>query len=95
MSAVKLAELFQKEAPGLTPLAIAVFMIIASKGKASFKTLGKELEVPQANILRAIAALEDQNLVFVTETGPLKKTAVLTGKGTSLSEKIKNLAQDV
>lgn len=89
-----LADLFQKEAPGLTPLAVAVFMIIAGKGQVSLKSLGKELEVPQANILRAIAVLEgDHGLVFVEEKSALKKTASLTGKGQKLAEKISKAAK--
>ena len=85
-------ELFKAEAPGLTPLAVAVFMIVAGKGKISPKSLGKELQVPQANILRALAGLEsDQGLVIVEESGPLKKIARVSDRGLSLAEKIKDL----
>ncbi len=89
-----LSDLFRKEAPGLTPLAVAVFMVIAGKGRVSPAALGRELEVPQASILRALAALDnDQGLVFVEEKGPLKKSIRLTEKGRLLAEKIKRIAE--
>ena len=89
----KVRALFHAHAPGLTPLAIAVFMIAAGKSPVSMKALGKELEVPQANVLRAVAALSAAGLVAVEEKGALRKDVRLSGKGRALAEEIKGIAE--
>jgi len=95
----QIAVLVQQEAPGLSPEAFGLYMIIAREDSMSLKMLSRELELPQARVMRHVAELsawefEGQRgagLVRLRETGALKKEVVLSPKGQDLKEKIKRV----
>ena len=95
----RIAALVQQEAPGLSPEAFSIFMVVAREDSMSLKMLSRELEISQARVMRHVAELsawefEGQRgagLVRLREKGALKKEVVLSAKGEDLKEKIERV----
>lgn len=95
----KISTLVQSHAPGLSAQAFSIYMLVAREQTMSLKRLSSELEVSQAEVMRAVAELsawelEGQRgagLVRIKETGSLKKEVLLSDKGQRLKEKIERV----
>lgn len=95
----QIAAMVQREAPGLSPEAFGIFMVVAREDSMSLKMLSRELEIPQVRVMRHVAELsawefEGQRgagLVRLREKGALKKEVVLSARGEALKEQIKQV----
>jgi len=94
-----IAALVQEEAPGLSPQALGIFMIVAREDSMSLKMLCREMELPLPRVMRYLAELsawefEGQRgagLVRIRELGGQERDVVLSPKGQELKEKIKRV----
>ena len=97
----QIASLVQREAPGLSPEAFGIFMIIAREDSMSLKLLARELDIPQPRVVRHIAELsawefEGQRgagLVRLREKESLDSEVVLSPRGKNLKEQIERVIQ--
>ena len=95
----KISNLVQTEAPGLSSEAFSIYMLVAREQTMSLKRLSSELDVSQAEVMRAVAELsawelEGQRgagLVRIKESDPLKKEVLLSDRGQQLKKKIERV----
>ena len=95
----KISTLVQTEAPGLSAEAFSIYMMVARENTMSLKRISSELDVSQAEVMRAVAELsawelEDQRgagLVRIKETDPLNKEVLLSDRGQKLKKKIERV----
>ncbi|MEE8258845.1 MAG: hypothetical protein V3R20_04055 [Sphingomonadales bacterium] len=95
----KISNLVQTEAPGLSAEAFSIYMLVAREHTMSLKRLSSELEVSQAEVMRAVAELsawelEGQRgagLLRIKESDLLKKEVLLSDRGQQLKKKIERV----
>ena len=83
-----------EQAHGASKEALAIFLILALRSSASPASLSRQLGLPQANVLRALAELSAPDralVVFSAESGMAgRRTVSLTERGQSLQSLLKS-----